>query len=323
MKKQPSASVNMQSERLSSIKSDSQKSMREKNKDFEDLEQTGKWGSVNRKEVIGVICGIILIIAAAIAITVSLIVKNSNSVSSLDAPTLAPTGPPGKFDSSTDEYKYLIDQLKLNDATSDMKLPPDFSGLRAESMYEEDSDIEAAAWIVFRDPTNHMSDTIDRFVLSSLYYATDGDNWLDYEKWLSPVHHVCEWKGIVCVEKDGKRTITVIDLTHNGLVGSIPQTLSLLKDLTVLRLGENDLTGIIPGSAFGSLDSLSTLDLQSNKLQGQVPESMRGPQLDTLYLQGNNVTGVWPFCGEPLNDFGVDCTLVECDCCEATINCLA
>ena len=38
-----------------------------------------------------------------------------------------------------------------------------------------------------------------RYILIVFYFATNGEKWLEHEKWLSPDLHVCDWGiGIIC-----------------------------------------------------------------------------------------------------------------------------
>uniref|UniRef100_A0A7I4CSB3 Protein kinase domain-containing protein n=1 Tax=Physcomitrium patens TaxID=3218 RepID=A0A7I4CSB3_PHYPA len=86
-----------------------------------------------------------------------------------------------------------------------------------------------------------------------------------------------------------------LDLADNKLGGSLPETLSLLRNLKhVLNFSHNVIGGLIPGS-LGSLHDLSKLDLSQNKLTGPITESIAGMRsLLILNISVNNLRGrVW------------------------------
>ena len=78
-----------------------------------------------------------------------------------------------------------------------------------------------------------------------------------------------DWKGVTCTNG----FITKIDLTDNGLVGSIPAELGNLLNLENLHLAVNSLTGSIPDE-LGNLMKLSSLTLSNNDLIGPAPSTL-------------------------------------------------
>ncbi|CAO2838464.1 unnamed protein product [Amaranthus hypochondriacus] len=86
-----------------------------------------------------------------------------------------------------------------------------------------------------------------------------------------------------------------LNLSHNYLSGNIPVKIGEMKALESLDLSNNNLSGRIPIS-LGAITSLSTLNLSCNKLYGEIPT---GSQLQTLNdpsIYGNNAG----LCGAPL-----------------------
>ncbi|KAH0929951.1 hypothetical protein HID58_015678, partial [Brassica napus] len=88
----------------------------------------------------------------------------------------------------------------------------------------------------------------------------------------------------------GKLTnLESLDLSHMGLPGEIPSSISSLNRLTKLDLSDNELTGTF--SPLLNLSRLSSLSLSNNLLSGNVPCSLLTmPFLSTLHLSNNHLT---------------------------------
>ncbi|MFK7809184.1 MAG: immunoglobulin domain-containing protein, partial [Saprospiraceae bacterium] len=105
--------------------------------------------------------------------------------------------------------------------------------------------------------------------------------------------NVCEWFGIT-LNADGR--VIEIELNNSGLTGPLPEDLTLLTELQVLRLSDNCLTGSIPAS-FGGFSELYTLWLDGNEFVGSLPDELCGlTSLQSLFLDENNLTGTVPEC---------------------------
>ena len=83
----------------------------------------------------------------------------------------------------------------------------------------------------------------DQIALIGLFNATGGEkSWTDSEGWLGgPALE--EWHG---VETDSAGRVTALDLSDNGLVGSLPAGMANFSELTTLRIDGNDLGGRLP-----------------------------------------------------------------------------
>ncbi len=79
----------------------------------------------------------------------------------------------------------------------------------------------------------------DLAALRSLYEATGGSGWTESGGWLSD-RVPEEWHGVMA---DSLGKVTELDLHGNGLVGRLPATLGDLTRLTVLRIGDNEISG--------------------------------------------------------------------------------
>jgi Leucine-rich repeat (LRR) protein len=188
---------------------------------------------------------------------------------------------------------------------------------------------KAAAWLTSGDPKKMEVDAteefMNRYILATIYYALDGDNWAYDLDWFTS-SDVCEWTrnfetkegtpieiGVTC--NDGghikelylpkmnmKGTIPhemglLLDLKDlnlfgNELRGSIPDSMKNLRALEVLILHDNDLDGTLP-HWITSLTNLKILNLAENKFRGELPEKMGATlkSLETLVLENNIFSG--------------------------------
>ena len=130
----------------------------------------------------------------------------------------------------------------------------------------------------------------DKDVLITLYHATDGDNWLKNDNWLTDAP-LDQWHG-VSVDEDGR--VTELDLTQNKLRGKIPPDLANLSNLRELYFDQNRLSGEIPPE-LGSLTKLIVLYLNDNALTGEIPSELGNlTNLLGLYLSSNQLGGTIP-----------------------------
>ncbi|CAB9503970.1 LRR receptor-like serine threonine-protein kinase [Seminavis robusta] len=138
---------------------------------------------------------------------------------------------------------------------------------------------------------------LQRFVLATFYFATNGDSWIVNKNWLSHDLHECTWhtKGL---DLEGTGTpmcedeqVVALLLTKNGLSGRLPPELSLLTTLQVLDVATNDVKGTIP-SQLALLTSLRELVLDVNELSGEVPSELgQLALLEWFYVHTNNIIG--------------------------------
>ncbi len=130
----------------------------------------------------------------------------------------------------------------------------------------------------------------DRKVLVALYNATDGQNWVNNENWLTEAP-LEDWYG-VATDESGR--VTSLALYRNALSGVIPPELGNLANLQQLRLVENELTGLIPPK-LGDLAELRGLNLSYNLLTGPIPPELGNlTELMRLDLTDNPLSGSIP-----------------------------
>ncbi|KAF8026931.1 hypothetical protein BT93_F3426 [Corymbia citriodora subsp. variegata] len=102
----------------------------------------------------------------------------------------------------------------------------------------------------------------------------------------------CQWYGVTCGQRH--RRVTVLDLSSQGLSGSISPHIGNLSFLRNLSLSNNSLGHEIPPQV-GQLHCLRSLSLVNNSLVGEIPKNISGcSNLYGLYLRGNRLSGEIP-----------------------------
>ncbi|XP_068642817.1 probable LRR receptor-like serine/threonine-protein kinase At5g59680 [Aristolochia californica] len=105
-----------------------------------------------------------------------------------------------------------------------------------------------------------------------------------------PENH--SWTGVTCSGGKLARVVS-LNLTHLGISGYISQSISNLTAISSILLDGNKLEGEIPDMS--SLLQLVTLNLSYNQLTGKVPESLGHLEhLRELYLHDNKLEGPIP-----------------------------
>ena len=134
------------------------------------------------------------------------------------------------------------------------------------------------------------SEETDRDALIALYRATDGDNWLSNDNWLTNAP-IDTWYGVIT---DIRGRVIELNLSENDLSGSIPAELGKLTELEWLDLTDNGLKGQIPPE-LGFLINLEALYLDSNQLSGPIPPELGNlTNLLSLFLSNNRLEGPIP-----------------------------
>lgn len=130
----------------------------------------------------------------------------------------------------------------------------------------------------------------ERAALMALYNSLKGSGWKNKTNWGSD-KPVGEWYGITT---ELERVVS-IDLTGNGLQGTIPKEIGDLKKLRYLLLSHNQLTGSIP-KEIGNLTALVDLRLYAtSNLSGSIPPEIGHLlHLETLVIEHNKLSGTLP-----------------------------
>ena len=155
-----------------------------------------------------------------------------------------------------------------------------------------------------------------RFVLATLYFSANGEQWNDNDGWLSDVDE-CNWSTdvfdsctgqvyqyLILPERNligtlppeiGMLTLLVeLDLGTNQLQSGIPTEIAFLSNLEALWLYGNRFDGMIP-TELGTMSQLFILDLESNDLSNTIPAHLSKLALLTeLWLNRNRLSGLFP-----------------------------
>ena len=176
-------------------------------------------------------------------------------------------------------------------------IPPDLENLtNLTLLHLSDNRISGCLPEIWREVDENDLDDVtlpfcsDREVLIALYEATNGDNWLENDNWLSDAP-LGTWYGVMTDKND---RVVELDLSENELRGTIPTELGNLTRLEALSLAENRLRGSIPPE-LGNLSNLTLLWLDSNQLDGPIPiELGMLTKLEDLFLSDNQLEGTIP-----------------------------
>ena len=125
--------------------------------------------------------------------------------------------------------------------------------------------------------------------LKELYYATGGASWTDNSGWDHLSDYCSGWFGVVC-DKDGD--IVSIDLSENGMSGTLPSSIFKTATLKVLNLANNhDLV-----CSFDGIDQASNLNilLFDDVSLKSVSGISKGKSLTEVHLSNNDLTGTLP-----------------------------
>ncbi|KAM4093815.1 hypothetical protein ACB094_06G147400 [Castanea mollissima] len=88
--------------------------------------------------------------------------------------------------------------------------------------------------------------------------------------------------------------LTRLYLGNNDISGTIPGSLANLFNLILLGLNDNHITSVIP-TTFGKFEKMQALGLYGNRLSGEIPDSIGNlTQLFTLQLSENRLDGTIP-----------------------------
>lgn len=215
----------------------------------------------------------------------------SPSVAPVIHETPSPTDFPSEMPLSTPAPSEAGDATSGIDPTLvslfvDLSTHDDGAALKSSSTPQND----ALHWLAQDPSLDSYSDEqkVQRFVLATLFYSTDGPDWVNSDGWISDSNE-CTWFSYteLC---DGSGNLLQVDLRENSLLGTLPVELSWLESLEKLNLKDNSLYGQIPRE-FGEFKSLAYLQFARNDLTGTLPtELARVTNLGTLVVELSPIT---------------------------------
>ena len=106
---------------------------------------------------------------------------------------------------------------------------------------------------------------MEQCALYDFFVGLNGCDWSLSTNWLMS-DNVCTWYGISC---DSNDDVYQINLSDNGLVGTIPTSIGDLPSLERVDLQINSISGIIP-TEIGDLPDMELLNLQYNSFRNNI-----------------------------------------------------
>jgi len=293
--------------------------------DIKDIAKTGKWGKISSKELLSLSLVLAAVIGVAMFVVVAVVLRDGGSGASSVEPM--PNSTSNTIASSVsltsqqqlDILRELIGRNPITEGYLNF-LPADEGALEDRSFDVTIAPIvRAASWLIHEDPVTSPEELVPRFALATIFYANGGEDWVNSTNWVSG-KSVCDgWHGISCRLNSGQ--VERINLPGNGLIGRIPEVLTLLPEVRLLRLCENALTGEIPGNVFASMPKLTILYLKENQLEGQVPESLQDNGVLRKYILYGYCCCNWrlyyrfyshnPFSLQALSFYRITCSLAR------------
>lgn len=260
--------------------------------------------------------GLLSIVGIAIGVTVSQTNKNSPDVLFAEPISTSPSFSPTSY---LEGYIYGI----LPGHSLDKLEDPDSPQSKAYAWLLEDLrltnfDIEQE-WRV-----------LQRFALSTLYYATKGYNWTNSENWLSHEHHECTWYASEPIRvplpgtgpkyfgvehanpchlsaeqlsalnpnsgfETTEATYKQLWLHQNKLDGTLPEETWLLTSLKTMSFFNNKLEGTL-APWIGNLKDLQACIFSKLSLGGSIPSEIGLlKQLAFVLMERNQITGTFPY----------------------------
>ena len=221
-----------------------------------------------------------------LSISPSLIPSSVPSYFPMSDITTLPTGNPSELSTSSPLFDFLEDNSfdggeALNNTSSPQYM--------------------AYSWLLDNENLSEYTEEqmLQRYSMATLYFATNGDQWLVNNLWLSQVSE-CGWFGKTGSQRrcNKKGKLVNLELDLNDLNGSIPAELGLLSsalETITLHGGPNsEITGTIP-TELGYLTGLKVFAVRSNGLSGSIPSEIGNLRtLEVVDLSRNTFQGEVP-----------------------------
>ena len=169
-----------------------------------------------------------------------------------------------------------------------LRIAPD-----STARYVNDAGVDGVEYLSYTVKLTWSTDyaAADRAALNALYRSTQGENWAANFNWGHEEVPLGDWYG-VSTDRSGR--VTHLDLSQNGLRGTLPIEMGDLSELQKLNLISNHLNGsILP--TLGQPSKLKILYLADNSFSGPIPSELgRLHNLEVIHLQKTQLSGAIP-----------------------------
>ena len=251
---------------------------------------------------------------------------NNQGETNVDTPSVAPTFITPNFSQSTRPTSgYLVSNApSISPTKSRETLIRErllLEGVSADALDDPSSpQSKAFTFIIDLDGMELASDAptlIQRYSMVTLYYSTNGDNWVDRSGWLT-YHNECTWYGVEECNSEGMITTIYLSkydslsllragqmliITYmmyvlsttvfNNLTGELPFEVGLLDLVTDFYVAFNGITSLSPN--IGDMESLRVVMLMVNSITGTIPTTFGNLQnMERLNINENLFTGSFP-----------------------------
>mmetsp|Transcript_10707 Transcript_10707/g.16328 ORF Transcript_10707/g.16328 Transcript_10707/m.16328 type:complete len:319 (-) Transcript_10707:430-1386(-) len=292
--------------------------------EWKEYNESGNWGNLSTTDV--VIAIVVLFLSGCGIVVLFFFVfrgddRSSSMAVAVVGPTMAPTlTETARRDEGFRLIKSLSPEISFPDTPDGLLPPPSNTASTTSTTTASSSSTpqqRAAKWILWQDDTPVTSEFfLFRYALATIFYSTSGVDWYVNVNWLTP-EDTCNWSGIVCSYGE----LIDIDLSDINMVGPIPPEIGLLYRVKIFRLMDNKLTGNIPYAHFAQVDDLTTLRLDNNPgLVGQLSlDLLKNGNMYQFTAGGTGLTGDVPLAYCYLPFLTVECTIINCGCCDANM----
>ncbi|GJM90587.1 hypothetical protein PR202_ga06885 [Eleusine coracana subsp. coracana] len=111
--------------------------------------------------------------------------------------------------------------------------------------------------------------------------------------WSNTSQNFCNWSGVSCSAQTQSR-VTALNLSSQGLGGTIPPCIGNLSSITSLDMSNNGFRGSIP-TELGRLSQIIHLNLSINSFDGRIPVELSScTSLQILGIRENSLQGEIP-----------------------------
>ena len=192
---------------------------------------------------------------------------------------------------------YFISAVTIDDAMLFFNWTNDYGEGASVQLVRQDGQL----WEELLAPTVPCSvcSETDSLALVALYNSTNGSEWNIPWDLASPVR---DWYGVTlneacCVAEINmafSSELSAIDEYNNNLVGELPDEMSNLSSLEILRLSNNKISGDAL-SKISNLPELRNVNIAGNQVSGAIPSEVGSfPKLEEFFIYQNEITGEIP-----------------------------